>query len=70
MPPGAAPEDVADAAVAAGQRFTMVPARIRHIDRDLAQRGVNWAWPELAALDPAGLIPRRAAATGSTARCR
>ena len=52
MPPGAAPEDVADAAVAAGQRFTMVPARIRHIDRDLAQRGVNWAWPELAALDP------------------
>ncbi len=52
MPPGAAPEDVADAAVAAGTRFTMVPSRIRRIDHDLAQRGVNWSWPELAALDP------------------
>ena len=52
MPPGAAPEDVADAAVAAGHRFTMVPARIRRIDRGLARRGVNWSLPELAALDP------------------
>jgi hypothetical protein len=52
MPPGAAPEDVADAAVAAGRRFTMVPSRIRRIDQDLAQRGVNWSFPELAALDP------------------
>jgi hypothetical protein len=52
MPPGAAPEDVADAAVAAGTRFTMMPARIRRIDRALAQRGVNWSWPELAKLDP------------------
>jgi hypothetical protein len=52
MPPGVAPEDVADAAVAAGQRLTMVPARIRRIDRDLAQRGVNWSLPEVAALDP------------------
>ncbi len=51
-PPGAAPEDVADAAVAAGQRFTMVPARIRRIDRGLARQGVNWSLPELAALDP------------------
>lgn len=52
MPPGAAPEDVGEAAVAAGSRFTMVPARIRRIDHDLARRGVNWSWPELAALDP------------------
>jgi hypothetical protein len=52
MAPGAAPEDVADAAVAAGHRVTMVPARIRCIDRGLAQRGVNWSFPELAALDP------------------
>jgi hypothetical protein len=52
MPPGAAPEVVADAAVAAGHRFTMVPARIRRIDHNLAQRGVDWSVPELAALDP------------------
>src|SRR6266567_222444 len=52
MPPGTAPEDIADAAVAAGPRFTMMPARIRRIDRALAQRGVNWSWPELAKLDP------------------
>jgi hypothetical protein len=58
MPPGAAPEDVADAAVAAGQRFTMVPARIRRIDHDLTQRGVNWALPELAAMDPGRSDPR------------
>lgn len=50
--PGATPEDVAAAAVAAGQRFTMVPARIRRIDQDLAQRGIDWSWPKLAALDP------------------
>jgi len=58
MPPGTAPEDVADAAVAAGQRFTMVPARIRRIDHDLARRGVNWSWPELAAIDPGRSDPR------------
>jgi hypothetical protein len=58
MPPGAAPEDVADAAVAAGPRFTMVPARIRRIDYDLAQRGVNWSLPELAAIDPGRSDPR------------
>jgi hypothetical protein len=52
MPTGAAPEDVADAAVAAGRRFTPVPARMRRIDRDLARVGVNWSVPELAALDP------------------
>ena len=52
MPPGAAPEDVADAAVAVGQRFTVVPARIRRIDHALAQRGVNWSSPEIAAMDP------------------
>jgi hypothetical protein len=52
MPPGAAPEDVAEAAVASGTRFTMMPARIRRIDRALAERGVNWSWPELAKLDP------------------
>jgi hypothetical protein len=60
MPPGAAPEDVADAAVAAGQRITMVSARIRRIDRDLARRGVNWSLPELAALDPGRSDPRPA----------
>jgi hypothetical protein len=52
MPPGASPEDVGDAAVAAGLRFTMQPARIRRIDHSLAQAGVNWSSPELAALDP------------------
>jgi hypothetical protein len=50
--PGAAPEDVADAAVTAGQRIQMVPARIGRIDRALAQRGIDWSWPELARLDP------------------
>jgi hypothetical protein len=50
--PGAAPEDVAAAAVAAGQRFTMLPGRIRRIDHTLAQRGIDWSWPELARLDP------------------
>jgi hypothetical protein len=30
----------------------MVPARIRRIDHDLAQRGVNWAAPEFVKLDP------------------
>jgi hypothetical protein len=50
--PGAAPEDIAAAAVEAGQRFTMVPARIRRIDQDLARRGIDWSWPELARLDP------------------
>lgn len=60
MPPGTTPEDVADAAVAAGQRFTMVPARIRRIDRDLARCGVNWSWPELAAIDPGRSDPRPA----------
>jgi hypothetical protein len=52
MPAGATPEDAADAAVAAGLRFTMVPARMRRIDRELARMGVNWSVPELAALDP------------------
>jgi hypothetical protein len=50
--PGAAAEDVADAAVIAGQRIQMVPARIRRIDHALARRGVDWSWPELARLDP------------------
>lgn len=52
MSPGAAPEDVAAAAVAAGLGSTLVPARIRRIDHNLARRGVNWSSPELAALDP------------------
>jgi hypothetical protein len=52
MPPGVTPEDVAEAAVGAGQRFTIMPARLRRIDYDLAQHGVNWSLPELAALDP------------------
>ena len=50
--PGAAPEEVADAAVTAGQRMPMVPGRIRRIDQALAQRGIDWSWPELARLDP------------------
>ena len=50
--PGAAPEEVADAAVAAGQPIQVIPARIRRIDRALAQRGIDWSWPELARLDP------------------
>lgn len=50
--PGAAPEDVADAAVTAGQQITMVPARIRRIDHALARHGIDWSGPELARLDP------------------
>jgi hypothetical protein len=34
----------------------MVPARIRRIGHDLAQRGVNWSWPELAKLDPPSFL--------------
>jgi hypothetical protein len=52
MPPGASPEDVGDAAVAAGLRFTIQPARIQRIDHSLARAGVSWSSPELAALDP------------------
>lgn len=37
LPPGAAPEDVADEAVPSGRRFTMVPDRIKRIDRGLAR---------------------------------
>jgi hypothetical protein len=55
MPLGSAPEDVADAAVTAGLRATMVPARIRRIDKALARLGVNWAPPELTALDPGAM---------------
>lgn len=51
MPPGSTPEDVADAAVAAGLRATLVPARIRRIDQALARAGVNWAARELTSLD-------------------
>ena len=50
--PGAAPEDVADAAVAARHRVQVVPVRIRRIDDALARRGIDWSWPELARLDP------------------
>jgi hypothetical protein len=50
--PGAAPEEVADAAVAAGLRGTMLPGRIRLIDQALAQRGVDWSVPEIAGMDP------------------
>jgi hypothetical protein len=52
LPSGSAPADVADAAVAAGLSATMVPARIRRIDKALARLGVNWAPPELTALEP------------------
>lgn len=58
--PGAAPEDVAEAAVAAGQRFPTVTARIRRIDRALAQRGIDWSRPGLARLDPGRSDSRRA----------
>jgi hypothetical protein len=50
--PGAAPEDVADAAVDADLRPTMPPGRIRRIDHALAQHGINWSTPEIAAMDP------------------
>jgi hypothetical protein len=50
--PGAAPEDVADAAVAAGLRPTMLPDRILRIDYALAQHGINWSTPEIAEMDP------------------
>ena len=52
LPAGAAPEDVADEAVASGRRFTVVPARIKRIDRGLARLGVDWCFPTLAGLDP------------------
>lgn len=52
LPSGAAPEDVADEVVASGRRFTMVPARIKRIDRGLARLGVDWSFPGLARLDP------------------
>jgi hypothetical protein len=52
LPPGAAPEDIADEAIASGGRFTMVPARIKRIDRGLARLGVDWSFPALAGLDP------------------
>ncbi len=52
LPPGTGPEDAGESAVAAGVRFTMVPARIRRIDHALAKGGVNWAAPEFASLDP------------------
>jgi hypothetical protein len=52
MSAGAGPDDIAEAVVATGQRFTMMPARVRRIDRDLARLGVNWSFPDLAALDP------------------
>jgi hypothetical protein len=52
LPPDSTTEDVADAAVKAGLRATMVPTRIRRIDKALAQLGMDWAAPELAALDP------------------
>ncbi len=57
MPSDSAPEDVADAVVAAGLRATMVPARIRRIDKALAGLGVDWAAPELTALDRGPGIP-------------
>jgi len=50
--PGTAPEDIADAAVAAGLHATVVPARVRRIDAALVKLGVNWSAPELIALDP------------------
>jgi hypothetical protein len=58
MPPGAAPEDIADAAVAIGPRFTMTPARVKRIDRDLTRHGVDWSFPALAQLDPGQHDPR------------
>ena len=55
--PGAAPDDIADAAVAAGLRSTMLPGRIRRIDHALAQRGINWSTPQIAGMDP-GVRPQ------------
>jgi len=43
--------DVADAAVRAGFRATLAPARVRRIDRRLRDRGIPWAPAELAAFD-------------------
>src|SRR5262249_28538861 len=52
MPPGTNPEEIAGAVVETGWRGSLVPARIRRIDRTLAKAGVDWAHPTLAALDP------------------
>jgi hypothetical protein len=56
--PDAAPEDIADAVVASGARPTMVPARIRRIDRALQKSGFDWSAPELTAIDPGRSDPR------------
>lgn len=48
----ATPDAVADRAVEATLSATLVPARIRRIDRALSTLGINWAAQELANLDP------------------
>lgn len=60
VPPGAAPDDVVDAAVAAGRLFTLVPARVKRIDRNLARQGLDWSPPAFAQLDPGQHDPRLA----------
>ncbi len=50
--PGTDPGDVADAVVAARPRLTVIPARVRRIDRALQGMGVDWSAPPLARLDP------------------
>lgn len=62
MPAGSEPEDVADAAVAAGLTATIVPARVRRIDKALANAGINWGATDVAKLDP---NPQPEAATAS-----
>ena len=51
LPHDSDPEDVA-ATVATGVRGTILPARMRRFDEALADAGVGWSSPELAAHDP------------------
>src|SRR5260370_18635897 len=49
---GPDPGVVAAAVVAARRRLTVIPARVRRIDRALQGMGVDWSAPPLARLDP------------------
>lgn len=52
VPDGSSPEDIAEAAVLAGASGTLLPARVRRIDRSLAAYGLDKMPLELRELDP------------------
>jgi hypothetical protein len=51
LPADSTPDDVADAAVSAGIRGTLLPDRVRRIDNALTRLGVDWAPPAVAKYD-------------------